>query len=223
MASNNTTSAAYSWPYGVIPATHAVQPSIQLYPIDAAYMLSSSTNSAGVTETTRVPVAAPGQLSLNGPPPDPQVYNAYQPQPYVGNTNGGPYLPYSLGSDNRFYYGDSTMPIQGHPSTEALNPFPSQQFHATGQPGNFSIAQPRSHQPYIFQGLPSLDPTNPGVVQQYPHPSVYTVSQDPCPMPPLDIVIGLALPSTAPIYLKRKQLALSRLINCFLQNLHQLN
>ncbi|UKZ69730.1 uncharacterized protein TrAtP1_010734 [Trichoderma atroviride] len=145
-------------------------------------MLSSSPNSAGVTETTRVPVAAPGQLPLNGLPPDPQAYNAYQPQPYVGNTNGGPCPPYSLGSDNRFYYGDSTMPIQGPPSTEALNAFPSQQFHATGQPGDFDIARPRSQHPYNFQGVPPIGSTNPGVIQHYPHPSVYTAPQQSHPL-----------------------------------------
>lgn len=148
-------------------------------------MLSSSTNSAGVTETTRVPVVAPaGQLSLNGLPPDPQVYNAYQPQPYVGNTNGGPCPPYSLGSDNRLYYGDSTMLIQGHPSPEALNAFPSQHFHATSQPDSFNIARPRSQQQYIFQGVPSFGPTNSDLFQQNPHTPVYTVSQDLCPIPP---------------------------------------
>lgn len=220
MASNDTTSAAFAWPYGVSPATHGAQPSIQLYPYDAAYMLSSSTNSAGVTETTRVPVAAPaGQLSLNGLPPDPQVYNAYQPQPYVGNTNGGPYPPYSLGSDNRLYYGDSTMSIQGQTSTEALNAFPSQHFHATGQPGSFNIARPRSQQLYIFQGVPPFGPTNPGLLEQYPHPPVYTVSQDLCPIPPLDIVVGLAVPSTAPIYFKSMKGALSRLTSAISSNI----
>ncbi|PNP47939.1 hypothetical protein TGAMA5MH_00991 [Trichoderma gamsii] len=183
VASNDTTSAAFTWPYGVSSATHGAQSSIQLYPYDASYMLSSSTNSAGVTETTRVPVVAPaGQLSLNGLPPDPQVYNAYQPQPYVGNTNGGPCPPYSLGSDNRLYYGDSTMLIQGHPSPEALNAFPSQHFHATSQPDSFNIARPRSQQQYIFQGVPSFGPTNSDLFQQNPHTPVYTAPQETTPL-----------------------------------------
>lgn len=206
MASDNTTSAAPFSPYGVSSATHGAQPSIQLYPYDAAYMLSSSTNSAGVSETTRVLAAAPaGELSLNGLPPDPQVYDAYQPQPYVGNTNGGPCPPYSLAPDNRLYYVDSTMPIQGHLSTEALNALSSQQFHITGQSGSMNIARPRSQQQYIFHGVPPFGPTNAGVFQQYPHSSGYTVSQDLCPKPPLDIVVCLALPATAPIYLHSKK------------------
>lgn len=214
MASDNTTSAALSSPYGVSSATHGAQPSTQLYAYDASYMLSSPTNSAGVSETTRVLAAAPaGELSLNGLPPDPQAYDAYQPQPYVGNTSGGPCPPYSLGPDNRFYYVESTMPIQGHLSAEALNTLSSQQLHATGQSGNMNIAQPRSQQQYIFHGVPPFDPTNAGVFQQYPHPSGYTVSQDLCPMLPPAIVVGLALPATAPIYLHSKYLAQFRLMS----------
>lgn len=214
MASDHTISAALFSPYGVSSATQGAQPPTQLYPYDASYTLPSSTNSAGVSETTRVPVAAPaGESPLNGLPPDPQVYDANQPQPYVGNTNGGPCLPYSLGPDNRFYCGDSTMPIPGHLSTEALNALPSQQFHFTGQSGSMNVTQPRSQQQYIFHGGPSFVPTNAGVFQQYQHPASYPVSQDLCPMPSLDIVVGLALPSTAPIYLNSKKLALSRLMS----------
>lgn len=197
-------------------------------------MLSSSTSYAGVTETPRVPVAlsaperASGQLSLNGLPSVSQFDDAYQPQLYVGNTNGGPCPPFDpLESDGGFYYGHSAMPIEGHPSAETLDAFHSQHFHGTGQPDDTKIVRSHSEQSFIFHGLSPFGTTTPGEYQQS---FVYTVSQDLCPMPPtpppppLGIVVGLTLPSTAPIYFKGKKLAISRLIiNYFSPSLHQLN
>jgi hypothetical protein len=153
-----------------------------------AYIVSSLTSYGVVTETPRVPVA-PGQVSgpvsLNGllPPPDSQVPNdAYQPQSRVV---GGPGLLYSFPSDNRPYDGHSAMPIQGHPSSEALNALPSQQFQATGQLDNINIAQSHSQPPFVFQGLPVNVPTNGVEFQQYQNSPNYTVSQDLYPVPSL--------------------------------------
>jgi hypothetical protein len=192
VASNNATSAAYRWNYGPITATYgSAQPVFQLSSMTPAYIVSSLTSSGVVTETPRVPVApehVSGPVSLNGllPPPDSQVFNdAYQPQSRVV---GGPGLLYSFPSDNRPYDGNSAMPIQGHPSPEALNALPSQQFHGTGQLDNINIAQSHSQQPFVFQGLPVSDPTNGIEFQQYQSSPDYTVSQDLYPCLPFDVL-----------------------------------
>ncbi|KAL7921290.1 hypothetical protein ACQKWADRAFT_296053 [Trichoderma austrokoningii] len=189
VASNNETSAAHPRPDGVNATIHGAQPqpSIHLWvqgPTDAAYMFSSPTSSAGVTETSRVPVAdlsapASGQLSLNGLPP------AYQPQqPFVGNTSGGPGPAYSLRSDNRFQNDQSVMPIQNRTSAEVLNAYHSQQFQDPGQPNNFGHPQPHPQQVYVFHGLSASDTTttNTGGYQQYQHSPAYTALQESDPL-----------------------------------------
>ncbi|KAL6900499.1 hypothetical protein GGI43DRAFT_422993 [Trichoderma evansii] len=145
-------------------------------------MLSSSTSSAGATETPLMPVAVlsspgrvPEQLSLNGVQ---TYYNAYQPQACVSNTNGGPCPSYcSLGSYCRYFYGGSSdMPIESHPSAEAPNTNYSQQEYGVGQPSSTDIARSHSQQPLILPGSSSFD--IPGTYQQCLQPLVLTASQE---------------------------------------------
>lgn len=176
MVSNNATSAAYPRIYGVHTATHDAEPFFQLSCPASAYMLSSSTSSAGVTETPLMPVAVlsaprrvPEQLSLNGVPTG---YNAYQPHACVGDTNSGPCPSYcSLGSACRLYYGTvAAMPIESHPSAEAPTIVYAQQLYSTGQPSSTNIARSHSQQPLILPASSSFD--IPGTYQQHLQPLV---------------------------------------------------
>lgn len=201
MASNNATSAAYSRVHRAHTTTHDAGPFPQLTsgqaPIEAAYTFSSPTSSAAAAETPLLQVAllsapgrAPGHVSLNGLP---TVNAAFQPQTCIGYAHGGLCPTFcSLGSDCKFYYGSSVMPIESHPSAEAPYTIHPQQLYGTGQPGNTNIARPHSQQSLSFPGSSSFD-VNPGGYQQHHQPSDYTVSRE-NPMLPPNIVAGLPPP-----------------------------
>lgn len=186
MTSNNATSAAYSRVYRAYTTTHDAGPFPQLTsgqaPIEAAYTFSSPKSSAAAAETPLLQVAfppapgrAPGHVSLNGLP---TVYDTIQPQTCIGHAHGGLCPTFcSLGSDCKFYYGSSVMPIESHPSAEAPNTIHPQQLYDTGRPGNTTIARSHSHQSLSFTGSSSFD-INPGGYQQHYQPSDYTASQE---------------------------------------------